>query len=294
MKFFAVHLEDLEGDAFASATDHQIVTWLFLHAYCCKQLNGGVIEGAADIPAKLWLRHGIEHHEILSEPSPLWEWVEGMLRVKPYDREGQALYEKKSKAGRATAAKRWGRGSTATRSASSTAKSSANSSHDAPVPRPVPDPRSTPLTPQGGNGCESDPSLDLGEVEEPESKPSGAAASIEVAVGRVWKLFPGPSRNRSTKKEAADAWRKLKPRPELGEVLRVLGLWAKCDQWTQDGGKFVPAVHRWIRNRGWESEPEERSKPLIDLGGRKPELLEIDLEETKPKLGRRAAYLEEV
>ncbi|MFZ9938161.1 MAG: hypothetical protein ACO3JG_14060 [Luteolibacter sp.] len=109
MKFFAIHLHDLEGEAFSAATDQQIVTWLFLHAFCAKHMNDGEIPEAAAIPAKHWQRHGIEHHQILADPSPLWEWIGTTLRIKPYDIDGQALYAVKSRGGREGAAKRWDR-----------------------------------------------------------------------------------------------------------------------------------------------------------------------------------------
>lgn len=106
MKHFAVFLLDLESERFLSATSDQISTWLFLHAFCSKQLNGGTIEGAGALPERFWNRHGIDRKMILEE-SPLWSWTDGNLSVEPYDIDGQTLYQKKVLGGGKGAEKRW-------------------------------------------------------------------------------------------------------------------------------------------------------------------------------------------
>lgn len=108
MKFFGVHIEDLESEKFLSASNDQIATWLFLHALCSKQCNGGVIPDSAAHPERFWSRHGISK-AMIGAPSPLWSWDDGgNLTVSPYDIDGQSLYEKKVKGGQDGSAKRWG------------------------------------------------------------------------------------------------------------------------------------------------------------------------------------------
>lgn len=72
----------------------------------------------------------------------------------------------------------------------------------------------------------------------------------------VWKATTPQSRNRSSREKLADAWSKTRNKPDHQTVLRVLALWAKCHDWTKDGGQFAPGIHRWIKERKWESEPE--------------------------------------
>jgi hypothetical protein len=107
MKHFGIFIADLESERFLSASNDQIATWLFLHAFCSKQLNGGTIADARALPHRFWSRHGIEK-SILDQPSPLWSWSSENLSVTPYDIDGQTLYEKKVNGGKIGMAKRWG------------------------------------------------------------------------------------------------------------------------------------------------------------------------------------------
>jgi hypothetical protein len=106
MKFFAIHLSDLESEQFSAASNEQIAAWLFLHALCCKRVNSGSIDDAADLPDRFWTRHGIDP-VIIRQPSPLWKWTGKSLSIEPYDIEGEKLYLKKSQGGKAGMAKRW-------------------------------------------------------------------------------------------------------------------------------------------------------------------------------------------
>lgn len=297
MKFFAIHLADLEGEAFSGATDEQIVTWLFLHAFCSKQLNGGEIVDVAEIPPRFWLRHGIVHHHLLLEPSPLWEVVDGALKVKPYDIDGQTLYEKKSRSGKATAAKRWGARSTPQRTADSSPISSPSrtpisspDAHNSTRPNST-RPEKTAICPPSRGDADGSTLLEDDPPIEKSPKSPRAHSAIDSDVARIWEIYPSSGRNRSSKKQAADAWRKARPRPDIEDVLRVLRLWVSSEQWKKDGGQYVLGVHRWISNRSWEAEPEARTRPLIDIGGRRAELLDIDIEDAKRQLGGRAETL---
>jgi hypothetical protein len=106
MKFFGVHIEDLESERFLSASNDQIATWLLLHALCSKQMNGGTIPEASTLPERFWSRHGVSA-DIVVNPSPLWSWSDDELTVEPYDIDGETLYLKKSNGGKDGAAKRW-------------------------------------------------------------------------------------------------------------------------------------------------------------------------------------------
>lgn len=110
MKFFGVHIEDLESENFLSASSDQIAAWLFLHAYCSKQRNGGKIENARSFDRRFWGRLGIDSTVVI-QASPLWSWDNEHLLLHPYDIDGQTVYEKKVAGGRAggkAKAARWG------------------------------------------------------------------------------------------------------------------------------------------------------------------------------------------
>ena len=77
----------------------------------------------------------------------------------------------------------------------------------------------------------------------------------------IWKLSPSKSRTRSSKKKLDDEWKKIKKadRPEPETVISAFQAWLKCDEWTRDGGAYVPGLHLWIKNRQWENIPEAAS-----------------------------------
>ncbi len=108
MKFFALRLTDLESNDFTAATPDQIAAWMFLHAFCTKQCNGGTIPAARDCTPRLWARHGIDAAQ-LARPSPLWDWHGADLVLKFYDLKGEEAYRAKSAGGKASAAIRWGK-----------------------------------------------------------------------------------------------------------------------------------------------------------------------------------------
>lgn len=99
MKYFAIRNDYLESERFISASNDQLATWVWLHALCSKQMNGGTIEGASSLPERFWRRHGIDA-DILNQPSPLWEWEGERLSLEFYDIDGQRLYEKKVAGGK--------------------------------------------------------------------------------------------------------------------------------------------------------------------------------------------------
>jgi hypothetical protein len=104
MKYFAIHNADLESERFLSASNDQIATWLFLLAFCSKQLNGGTIAEADNLPERFWTRHGM-NLDVVKADSPLWEWDGLNVTIAFYDRDGEELYQKKVEAG-----KSYGRG----------------------------------------------------------------------------------------------------------------------------------------------------------------------------------------
>jgi hypothetical protein len=66
-----------------------------------------------------------------------------------------------------------------------------------------------------------------------------------------WALYP---RKRS-KGEAEKAWIKLNPSQELQDrILDALQRATTSDQWTKDGGQFIPYPGTWLNAQGWEDD----------------------------------------
>lgn len=90
--------------------------------------------------------------------------------------------------------------------------------------------------------------------------PPPAGGMYPVIIEELWRIAPAKSRDRSSKKKAADAWAKTKGKPDADLLKASLGKWAMSDDWIRDGGQFAPGLHVWISGRKWESDPASSSQ----------------------------------
>ncbi len=74
----------------------------------------------------------------------------------------------------------------------------------------------------------------------------------------LWQEAIPISRTRSSKFQCRQEWNRIPvgERPTVAEALAALKIWKKCDEWKMDSNAYVPALHRWIKNRQWENLPE--------------------------------------
>lgn len=70
---------------------------------------------------------------------------------------------------------------------------------------------------------------------------------------RFWKAYP-----RKVAKGGAQAiWRRLNPSEELtAQMIRAVERQAGSDQWSKDGGKFIPHPTTWLNQGRWQDEPD--------------------------------------
>lgn len=66
-----------------------------------------------------------------------------------------------------------------------------------------------------------------------------------------WKAYP-----RKVKKvDAKKAWDKIKPDGELiDKIIKALSWQILQDQWTKDGGQFIPHPSTWLNGKRWDDE----------------------------------------
>jgi hypothetical protein len=83
---------------------------------------------------------------------------------------------------------------------------------------------------------------------------TGGNADFEV----FWAAYP-----RHTAKAAArKAWDNLAPDDALRlEILRAVESQCRSEQWTREGGRFIPHPATWLNHRRWEDEPPEVLDP---------------------------------
>ncbi len=65
-----------------------------------------------------------------------------------------------------------------------------------------------------------------------------------------WSEYP----NRVKKQDALKAWRQVYLPEEMPGIMEGLKRWKRSDQWTRDGGRYVPYPATWLRARQWEDE----------------------------------------
>ena len=94
----------------------------------------------------------------------------------------------------------------------------------------------------------------------------------------IWSNIPSASKMRSSKKQLAAAWKKLRVKPTMAELASALTAWNKSEKWTTG---YSEGIHIWIQNEQWENLPEPaQSKPARDYLDRhhgETEILEIPM-----------------
>lgn len=66
-----------------------------------------------------------------------------------------------------------------------------------------------------------------------------------------WTAYP----RRDARRDAVKAWESLRPDAQLLQcILESLTRFNRSEQWTKDGGRYVPLPATWLRGRRWEDE----------------------------------------
>lgn len=110
---------------------------------------------------------------------------------------------------------------------------------------------------------------------EPSFKPSkNQTGARELSLRESFELFQAayPS-SHINPKTAWDQWQRLKPDPEIVEViLLALERWKASDQWQRG---FIKQAHNWLREEWWNSDPpppprdaDDRDRPWLDTPDR--------------------------
>ena len=94
-----------------------------------------------------------------------------------------------------------------------------------------------------------------------------------------WKAYP----KHQDKQGALKAFEKLKPNQELLDLMiKSINAWKQSEQWTKDGGQYIPMPTTWLNRRRWEDEfPRSREsvKVLSANSYAQREYTESELEE---------------
>jgi hypothetical protein len=64
------------------------------------------------------------------------------------------------------------------------------------------------------------------------------------------------------RKEALKAWTKLQPDKDLlATMLKSINTWRLSEQWTKNGGQYIPQPATWLNQARWEDEPQTKTIP---------------------------------
>ena len=95
----------------------------------------------------------------------------------------------------------------------------------------------------------------------PQTLPEGFA--------EAWACWPEAGKRRSSKAKAAEVWRRIADEAGGGVALaQRVAAFAESPDARRDGGQFVPALERWLRDGKWEhwwpKNPETTGDPNAD------------------------------
>ena len=106
--------------------------------------------------------------------------------------------------------------------------------------------------------CNGDVTLQKRQVEaeaEAEKPISAEKSALIAGFDEFWLSYP----KKVGKGAAEKAWGKAKVNGHLSEVLKSIESQKRSDQWTRDGGQYIPNPATWINQRRWEDgEPESQ------------------------------------
>lgn len=90
-----------------------------------------------------------------------------------------------------------------------------------------------------------------GEEKERENAPARVDAQGLNGFDAFWNSYP----RKEGKKAARKAWDKIRPDPVLQmQISNALRNQKECDQWTRDGGQFIPHPATWLNGERWKDE----------------------------------------
>lgn len=111
--------------------------------------------------------------------------------------------------------------------------------------------------------------------------------SIEQGFEQLWTSYPEV--RRGSKSVAAEAYRRsVTSERDIKAVQVALNKWKRSEQWSRDGGQYIPSLHNWLDRETWKSDPPKMAVPRGasgELGEAELEAIRRILAEEIPDLG---------
>ena len=121
------------------------------------------------------------------------------------------------------------------------------------------------------NTTEPNLTEEVREHEQRTAEESAPAAPVRVKYSPLFETFwrewnTGITKGRGEKLPAYTEWKRLgldKPAAEMlrAEVFEGMLLWKASARWREEGGRYVKHAERWLKARGWETDPPDDAAP---------------------------------
>jgi hypothetical protein len=116
------------------------------------------------------------------------------------------------------------------------------------------------------------------------------ASGAGVEFSKFWAAYP----RKIAQHEAEKAWVKLGCDPLIDTILSTLEAAKRSEQWTKDGGRFIPYPATWIQGRRWEDQFDPPPPAPGDHGDLRKEAWHVEwvpwLERTGQSMSRNREY----
>lgn len=98
-----------------------------------------------------------------------------------------------------------------------------------------------------------------------------------------WKAYP----KHQDKQNALKAFKKLNPDQALvDQMIKSINAWKQSDQWTKDGGQYIPMPTTWLNGRRWEDEAAApKQVPVKQVSAQQYTQRDYDEDELEKRLG---------
>jgi len=109
------------------------------------------------------------------------------------------------------------------------------------------------------NEPEGETETKVGNEPEGEGKPPNPRrGDVRALADAIWQLCPRFGRERSSLTRLRHQLARLpvKVLVDDGVLLDSLRAWKLSASWTDEGGRYVPGIHRWVRDGKWRNPPE--------------------------------------
>lgn len=244
MNWLNIHTDTLRSQEFLGAEPVERATWLALLGWCATQENSGVIKGAKSWTDRRWQQTcGVTKAEADTK-SELFLFEGESLVVSFYPVEKQAEVVAKREAG-----KRGGR-----------PRKPLKTQGEKPHGKPDGSAEVNHEPKQSESEAETEGKEREEKERERKEKERREKAKLDAdAIVLIWDNAPQIARDRSSRKQLTETWKKTKEKPDIATLQNAMNSWNKSQTWLEG---YACGIHRWVKNEQWLDLPEpKQSKP---------------------------------